>query len=179
MTSVEPGYLLRPRPVDRLAGQRVRAAGSRDPGGTARCSRSWSVGTGGLPPPQRRDGSPAAARARIPGGTGCSGSGGARASGSGKPGRLARRGGSSPRKKGSWMSACVARGDRTTLRPEAADSRRNVLSFPCWTQGITVDLTSQLLLVSGPWELRPSGSQSAAVCESKHQTARCFSPFWA
>lgn len=75
------------------------------------------MGTGGLPPPQRRHGSPAAARARFPGDLGAAVSGLPALAGSAASRKEA---GPPPGKQGSWMRPSVARGARTPLRPEAS-----------------------------------------------------------
>lgn len=122
------------------------------------------MGIGGLPPLQLRHGSPAAARARFPGDLGAAVSGLPALAGSAASRKEA---GPPPGKKGSWIRPPVARGARTPLGPEASALPEERSFIPCWTQGITVYLTSQLLFTSGLWKLRPSGFQYAAVCENK------------
>lgn len=113
------------------------------------------MGTGGLPPPQRRDGSLAAARARLPGGTRCSRSGSPRASGPGRPGGLARRGGSSPGEKESWSRLSAARGAGTTHRPETAALSKERSFIPLLDAGhnCSPDISAPVCL--GPGEVQP------------------------
>lgn len=72
---------------------------------------------------------------------------------------LVRRGAGADRRRRGEPESCSD--------PRPPRSRRNVRSFLCCTQGITVRLTSQRLFASGPGKFSPSGFQHAAVCQVK------------